>query len=283
MPIANIRGVNINYEVIGARGPWMMVSPGGRRDLEGVRYLADRFASAGFRVLIHDRRNCGKSDVSFDDTASEYEIWADDLYELLKQLGGLPAVVGGGSSGCRMALIFALRHRAAARALLMWRVTGGAFAANRLAENYYGQYIAAAERGGMAAVCELDHFADMCVFNPANRQRLMATDVKHFIKVMHHWRTYFLAGANLPIIGCTSEELASIDIPTCVIPGNDFSHPRAVARTAQSLIPGAELFDILGPDLAVDVAPPEQWIHVANEHVRVVVDFLARHGVRAGS
>ncbi len=282
MPVAKIRGVDIHYEVLGDRGPWMMVSPGGRRDMGGVRYLAEEFAAAGFRVLIHDRRNCGVSDVSFDDSASEYEIWADDLHELLKQLGALPAIVGGGSSGCRMALLFALRHPEAARALLMWRVTGGAFAANRLAENYYGQYIAAAERGGMKAVTELDHFREMSEANPANRERLLATDVNHFIRVMSRWREYFLKGASLPVIGCTAEDLGSIRIPACVIPGNDFSHPRAVARTARSLIPGAELFDILGPDLAVDVAPPRQWHDVKGEHRRVVVDFLARHGIAAG-
>ena len=282
MPIAKIRGVNINYEVIGDSGPWMMASPGGRRSLEGVRYLANSFAEKGFRVLIHDRRNCGVSDVSFDDSASEYEIWADDLYELLKQLGGLPAIVGGGSSGCRMALLFALRHPNAARALLMWRVTGGSFAAARLAEAYYGQYISAAQQGGMAAVCALDHFKEMCAANPDNRKRLMETDVKHFIKVMQHWREYFLEGAKLPIIGCTAADLAKVKIPTAVIPGNDLSHPRAVARTAQSLIPGSELFDILGPDLDIDVAPPEQWVEVVDEHVRVMVDFLARHGIKGG-
>ena len=213
---------------------------------------------------------------------SEYEIWADDLHELLKQLGALPAIVGGGSSGCRMALLFALRHPEAARALLLWRVTGGEFAANRLAENYYGQYIRAAETGGMNAVCELDHFKDMCAVNPENRQRLLATDVHRFIRVMGHWREYFLKGASLPIIGCTREDLASIAIPTCVIPGNDFSHPRAVAHTAQRLIRGSELFDILGPDIAMDVAPPEQWHEVKAEHRRVVVEFLARHGIAAG-
>ena len=30
MPIANIRGVNLNYQVLGERGPWVALSPGGR-------------------------------------------------------------------------------------------------------------------------------------------------------------------------------------------------------------------------------------------------------------
>jgi pimeloyl-ACP methyl ester carboxylesterase len=63
MPIANIRGVHINYQVLGEHGPWVALSPGGRRDLSGVMPLATRVAAAGYRVLLHDRRNCGASDV----------------------------------------------------------------------------------------------------------------------------------------------------------------------------------------------------------------------------
>jgi len=95
MPIAEINGVNINYEVLGERGPFIALSPGGRREMGNVRTLADRLARAGYRVLIHDRRNCGASDVAFDGNRSEYEIWADDLHVLLTQLNGLPAVLSG--------------------------------------------------------------------------------------------------------------------------------------------------------------------------------------------
>lgn len=59
MPIAHVRGININYEVLGTRGPWVALSPGGRRALDNVKSLAQHVADAGYRVLIHDRRNCG--------------------------------------------------------------------------------------------------------------------------------------------------------------------------------------------------------------------------------
>ena len=80
MPIASVRGVNINYQIVGDRGPWVALSPGGRRDLGGVLPPAELVAKAGYRVLIHDRRNCGASDVVIEGEESEYEIWADDLY-----------------------------------------------------------------------------------------------------------------------------------------------------------------------------------------------------------
>jgi pimeloyl-ACP methyl ester carboxylesterase len=84
MPFAKIRGVNINYEIVGKSGPWVALVPGGRRDISGVKLLAQDIADKGYRVMLHDRRNCGLSDVVIDGDASEYEIWADDLYELLR-------------------------------------------------------------------------------------------------------------------------------------------------------------------------------------------------------
>src|SRR5437868_184110 len=102
MPFAKIRGANLNYEVLGSGGPWVALSPGGRRSLEVVKSLAQRIADAGYRLLIHDRRNCGISDIVIGEKTSEYETWADDLHELLSHLNGFPAVLGGGSSGCRL-------------------------------------------------------------------------------------------------------------------------------------------------------------------------------------
>jgi len=85
--------------------------------------------------------------LGLDAAKTVHEIWADDLCALAKQLDLPPFVVGGSSSGCRLATILALRHRAAIQALLMMRVTGGAFAVKRLSNIYYTQYIEAAQRG----------------------------------------------------------------------------------------------------------------------------------------
>src|SRR5215467_13907916 len=115
MPIAHVLGININYEVLGANGPWVALSPGGRRALDNVKSLAQRMADAGYRVLIHDRRNCGLSDIVIGAETSEYETWADDLYALLGELNALPTIVGGSSSGCRLSLLFALKYPQAVR------------------------------------------------------------------------------------------------------------------------------------------------------------------------
>jgi pimeloyl-ACP methyl ester carboxylesterase len=281
MPIANVRGANINYEVLGTSGPWIALSPGGRRALENVKSLARHVADGGYRVLIHDRRNCGVSDIVIGGDQSEYEIWADDLSELLSQLKAAPAVVGGGSSGCRLSVLFALKYPHAVRALLLWRVTGGAFAAARLTENYYGKYIRAAQDGGMAAVCALDHFQERIAARPGNRAMLMAMDPKAFIAAMERWREQFAKGAELPIIGASEQDLNSIKVPTCIIPGNDKTHNHAVGQAAHRMIPGSELHDLFPGDLDVDLVPTEDWASKEGEMARIFTGFLARTQAKA--
>jgi pimeloyl-ACP methyl ester carboxylesterase len=243
MSEAIIRGVHINYEVIGNSGPWIALTPGSRRPYGELVGLSKAIAAAGYRVLLHDRRNCGASDVAFDGSGSEHEVWADDLYELGKQLGAMPIYVGGSSAGARLAILFAIRHPDALRGLLLWRVTGGQEAVDRLAENYYGQFIKIAQAGGMQAVCESEHFAECIKVRPANRDRLLQTDVGQFIKVMTTWRERFLESATLPIVGASEADLRAIKAPACLIAGNDVIHTPATARKAASLIPNSELHE----------------------------------------
>src|SRR5664280_1062897 len=160
MPEAVVRGIHINYEVIGAQGPFIALTPGSRRSYGELVELSKAIAASGYRVLLHDRRNCGASDVAFDGSGSEHDVWADDLHELGNQLGALPMGVRGSSAGARLAILFAIRHRDALRGLLLWRVTGGQEAVDRLAEMYYGQFIKIARASGMQAVCESEHFSE---------------------------------------------------------------------------------------------------------------------------
>lgn len=243
MPIAVVRGVHINYEIIGSQGPFIALTPGSRRSYAELVELGKTLAGAGYRVLLHDRRNCGASDVAFDGSGSEHEIWADDLYEMAKQLKAAPLYVGGSSAGARLAILFAIRHPDALCGLLLWRVTGGQEAVDRLAEQYYGQFITLARTGGMQAVADSEHFRECIAARPENRARLMATDVNEFIKVMTVWREAFLTSATLPIVGATEAQLNAITAPACLIAGNDVIHTPATARKAARLIPNSELHD----------------------------------------
>jgi pimeloyl-ACP methyl ester carboxylesterase len=276
MPVATVRGVDINYEVLGERGRWVALQPGGRRGLVGVKSLGQKIAEAGNRVLVYDRRNCGASGISFDGGNSENEVWADDLHELLLQLDAAPAFIGGSSSGCRLALLAALRHPADARGLLLWRVTGGAFAAQPLANNYYTQFIEAAERGGIDAVCRTEHFGELIANNLTNRERLLSMAVERFIAVMNEWRRSFSAGADHPVIGISPAELRSMTMPACIIPGNDRTHPREPGQVAHRLMPNAEYHEVMTEDRPdLDVAL-EDWNAKEGLLAAIFIDFLRR-------
>lgn len=259
MTTTRINGVSIVYEVHGDHGPWVTLSPGGRRGLDEIRSLAQRVAAGGYRVLIQDRRNCGASEASVAGEGAEHEIWAADLYALLSELGALPAYVGGSSSGCRLSIEFALRYPKAVRGLLLWRVTGGRFAVQRLTEKYYGEYIRAAEQGGMAAVCATEHFRGLIAARPENRETLMRMDAKHFIDAMTAWDLQFRTGADQPVIGASEAQLKWITMPACIVPGNDKTHPKGAAEALARLIPNAEIHDLMGDDLDLDVDTPENW------------------------
>ena len=277
MPFANVRGVDINHKVLGTHGPWVALSPGGRRDMSAIEPLAKHVADLGFRVLILDRRNCGASDVVIAGEDSEYEIWADDLHELLSQLGALPAFVGGSSSGCRTSLLFALRHPEAVRGLLLWRVTGGRFACERLAQEYYGQYISAAKEGGMAAVCEMEHWKERIEARPENRNRLMNMEPSQFIGVMAHWREYFLRGAELPVIGASEAELRSIAAPAIIIPGNDNTHSQKTGERLGQILRNAQVQILFPKHYDMDLSPREEWDEKAPEMARIFAEFMTRN------
>lgn len=277
MPTARIRGLDIHYQVIGDKGRWVALTTGGRRGHQEFVSLARKIAAAGHRVLLHDRRNTGASDILIEGDEVEEAIWADDLHLLLEQLGGLPAFIGGSSSGARTSILFALRHPGAARGLLLFRVTGGAFAAGRLPEMYYGQFIRAAEAGGMAAVCATEQYKERIASNPGNRGRLMNMDPKRYIEVMTRWRDNFIKGANLPVMGVNEAELRSLKVPAIVIPGNDKTHSSASGAAAARLIPGAELHRLPITDQDVALIPFEEWAPYEDEIARVFVDFMRRN------
>jgi pimeloyl-ACP methyl ester carboxylesterase len=280
MPYTTIDGVSINYEILGERGPAMALSPGGRNAYQNILPIAERMAARGYRVLLHDRRNCGASDVSFDPSRSEYEVWADDLDQLLKQFDMAPVILGGSSSGARLALTFARRHSASVRALLLWRVTGGSFAVTRLAENYYDKYARLAGEGGMAAVCADEHFAELIRRRPSNRERLMAIDPKEFVRIMQAWRVPFVAGADLPVIGTSEADLRAIKVPTCIIPGNDLTHGSATGLNAARLLPNGEAHRLNIEDQNVDLVPAEEWYKMADDITAIFLEFLARKVTR---
>jgi pimeloyl-ACP methyl ester carboxylesterase len=272
MPIAKVRGVNIRYQVIGDRGPWVALITGGRRGHDEFVPLAQKIANGGYRVVLHDRRNTGGSDVLIEGDVAEEILWLDDLHELLKQLGAVPTFIGGSSAGARTAMRYYNRFPKDTRGLLLMRVTGGAFAAGRLPEMYYGLFIKAAQEGGMAAVCATEQYQERIAVNPQTRDRLMAMDPKKYIAVMSNWRDQFIESTKTVVFGMTDADLAAISVPTVVIPGNDQTHASVNGRIAAQKIPGSILHQLPIEDQEVPLINYAEW---APHEAEIAQTFLA--------
>jgi pimeloyl-ACP methyl ester carboxylesterase len=276
MPVAKVRGVNIFYQVIGDQGPWVALITGGRRGHDEFVPLATRLANAGYRVVLHDRRNTGRSDVLIEGDVAEEILWLDDLHELLKQLNAIPTFIGGSSAGARTAMRYYIRFRNEVRGLLLMRVTGGAFAAGRLPDNYYGMFIKAAEQGGMAAVCATEQYQERIAANPQTRDRLMAMDPKQYIKEMSNWQDQFIASTKTEVFGMTDADLASISVPAVVIPGNDQTHASVNGRTAAQRIPGCILHQLPIADQEVPLINYTEWAPYEDEIAQTFLTLMKK-------
>ena len=272
-----IRGVTLNYEVIGTSGPWLLLISGGRRAYREFVPLAMKIAAEGFRVLVHDRRNTGASQIVIEGEQGEEEIWTDDIAALIDHLGIGPVFVGGASSGARTSMLTYLRHPKVVRALILMRVTGGEFAAGRLPPMYYGDLIRAAREGGMAAVCATEQYRERIAAYPPNGPYLMGLDPEHYIRVMSNWLRIFTSGPVAPVMGVREDQLRAIAVPTLVVPGNDKTHASASGEAAARLIPGAELFELPIEDQDVALIPFTEWAPHEPALALAFAAFMQRH------
>jgi hypothetical protein len=160
-------------------------------------------------------------------------------------------------------------------------VTGGAHAAERLTNQYYTSHIEAAQQGGMAAVCAMEHWSEVIKANPASRARLMAMDAQDFIARMTEWRRSFASGADHPVIGLSPAELRSMIVPACIAPGSDPVHPRVAGQAAHRLMPNAEYHQVVTDDHADLDAAFADWDRKEGLLAATFIDFLRRQQRRA--
>jgi pimeloyl-ACP methyl ester carboxylesterase len=276
MPFAKIGPVNLHYQIIGASGPVLALTPGGRRSFKEFLPLADKIARQGFRVLLHDRRNCGVSDIYFDRSGAEDALWAEDLQALLAFIDAGDVFIGGSSSGCRTSILHFLRHPQRVRGLCLFRVTGGPFAAKRLPENYYHRFIAAAQEDGMEGVCAIDHWQERFKLRPQDGELLLSMDVDRYIDVMSFWRDRFVQGGRSSNSGRHGSRVAihhGSDRPHSRQRHDPFERKRRHCPVADS---GAVLHPLPIEDTSRDLIPFEEWAPQEEEIASAFVDLMRR-------
>ena len=245
MPVAELNGLEIAYDVIGEGQPWI-ITPGGRfhKEYGGIPEMARALADRGKRVVTWDRPNCGASSVVFRG-ASESEVQAEALAGLLRHLDLGPTVIVGGSGGSRVSLIAAARNPDMTAGLGIWWISGGVPGLLGLANYYCMPSSQAAWAGGMEAVVELPQWQEVLEKNPRNRERFLSTDRAEFLDVMDRWMLAYCACDDSLVPGLDDADVARIDFPILVFRSgeSDHAHTRATSERLAANLPNAKMVE----------------------------------------
>lgn len=252
MPYLQIDGIRIYHEVLGDQGaPAVAITPGGRFSIEtpGIRELGQALAAGGRRVLLWDRPNCGRSDISFAGS-SESELHADVLVKLIHALQIGPTALAAGSAGSRVSLIAAARDPDSISHLVLWWVSGGTLGLISLANYYCVESALAASAAGMEGVAELPVWSEQTADSSRNRNILLSQNPNAFISVMERWAQFYLPSDMTPVPGMMPADFARLQMPALLFQngGSDLSHTRATTEWVHTLIPHSELREPPWPD-----------------------------------
>src|ERR1700751_2414721 len=283
-----VNGGNVVYEILGETGDFIALTPGGRysKDIEGLRPLADELVKGGYRVLLWDRPNCGKSDVQFYGL-SESHMRAETLHALITGLGIGPCIIAGGSGGARDSMLTTMLYPEIVTKLVVWNIVGGGYGSFVLGGHYITPSIMAVCGLGIEGLLGVGEWKERIRGDPANRERLHALDSDEFLKVMLRWLNAFVSKPGQTIPGVPDEMFDNITVPTLIIRGgeNDWDHPKRTSLEVSCLIKGSKLIDPPWPEDAWERAAEQQargngdtfimfdtWVLAAP----AILEFLAR-------
>ncbi len=246
-----INGGNVVYEILGETGEFIALTPGGRfsKDIPGLRPLAEALVEGGYRVLLWDRPNCGKSDVQFYGL-SESHMRAETLYKLVTALDVGPCIILGGSGGARDSMLTTMLYPEIVRKLVVWNIVGGVYGSFVLGGHYVTPSILAVRGLGIQGLLSVPEWRERIEQNPANRARLLDLDADEFLKVMLRWLNAFVPKPGQTIPGVPDEMFDNITVPTLIIRGgeNDWDHPKRTSLEVSCLIKGSKLIDPPWPE-----------------------------------
>jgi pimeloyl-ACP methyl ester carboxylesterase len=188
--------------------------------------LADRF-----RVIAPDLRGSGRSIYS---RPLDWDLLADDVAALVRHLGLERVVLGGISFGAGVAVRTALRHPSWLSALVVLHPAfGGADLGLTPAQDAAMQAMDVAGRRAVAEGIEA-LYPLFEALPEAMRQRARGL-VATYDPASVATTTRFMSTGGQPF--ATGADLASISIPTLLVPGIDPTHPREVADVYRRHLP----------------------------------------------
>jgi 2-hydroxy-6-oxonona-2,4-dienedioate hydrolase len=283
-----INGGHVVYEILGKQGDFIVLTPGGRfsKDIPGLRPLALALVKGGYRVLLWDRPNCGKSDVQFWGR-SESHMRAETLQQLITKLDIGPCIIAGGSGGARDSMLTTMLYPELVTKLVVWNIVGGVYGSFVLGSHYLVPSILAVRGLGIKGLPSVREWRDLIEENPHNEQRILALDTDEFLKVMLRWLNAYVPKPGQTIPGVEDEMFDEIKVPTLIIRGgeNDWDHPKRTSLEVSCLIKGSKLIDPPWPEDAWERAGEaraagkvkrfnmfDTWVQAAP----AILDFLSK-------
>jgi 2-hydroxy-6-oxonona-2,4-dienedioate hydrolase len=246
-----VNGGDVVYEILGKDGDFIALTPGGRysKDIEGLRPLAKKLIEGGYRVLLWDRPNCGKSDVQFYGQ-SESHMRAETLHALITGLDIGPCIIAGGSGGARDSMLTTMLYPEIVTKLVVWNIVGGVYGSFALGAHYIMPTLHAARALGMEGLLRVAEWKERIAENPRNKDRILATDSDEFLKVQLRWLDAYVSKPGQTIPGVPDEMFDNITVPTLIIRGgeNDWDHPKRTSLEVNCLIKGSKLIDPPWPE-----------------------------------
>jgi pimeloyl-ACP methyl ester carboxylesterase len=238
------RDMTLNVEIYNPQGSIpLIVTPGGMGDIEGFGGFAKNLAAASsdLKVVIMDRRNLGRSEVSFVNAEPLSGEEAEDLHVLLQRLDIDSAIFYGMSSGSRSNMVLAERYPEQVDALIIAPLTGGPVAAQRLSEEYFLSFLRDDSLTSMEAVAQTPLWKGYMERNSAELQKIfMDQDIDDFLGTMKMTGEYLASFHAKTTLGMTDEQLMALNVPATLILHHgqeiDFLHPKVNARSATTLI-----------------------------------------------
>jgi pimeloyl-ACP methyl ester carboxylesterase len=251
VPVENLRvdlrpdrEMTLNVEIYNPEGAIpLIVTPGGMGDIEGFGAFAKNLAAASsdLKVIIMDRRNLGRSEVSFANDEPLGAEEAEDLHVLLQRLGIESAIFYGMSSGSRSNMVLAERHPEQVDALIIAPLTGGPIAAQRLSDEYFLSVLRDDSLTSMEAVAQTPLWEAYLERNSSEvKEIFFEQNVEDFLATMKMTGEHLASFHAKTTLGMTDEQLIALDVPATLILHHgdeiDFLHPKVNSRAATTLI-----------------------------------------------
>lgn len=251
MPVVTVNGGKVVYELLGAAGDLIVLTPGGRysKDIPGLRPLAEALVAGGYRVLLWDRPNCGASDIQFFGQ-TESHMRAETLAGLLAELDTGPVILAGGSGGARDSMLTTMLYPDLVTDLVLWNIVGGVYGTFNLGAYYVLPSLQAVRGLGLEGLLRMREWRERIAENPDNEQRLRSLDPGEFVKLSLRWLNAYVPRPGQTIPGVDDEMFERIRVPTLIIRGgaHDLDHPKRTSLEVSCLIEGSTLIDPPWPE-----------------------------------